>query len=62
MIARTRRRIWVTDAVERQLGPGWRTDIASFHKGGEHWRAHVIARRGSETRELDIGDEPPPAK
>jgi hypothetical protein len=48
----------VDAAVEKKLGPGWQVNISAFMKGPQHWKAHVVARKGKEVRELDLSDDP----
>lgn len=46
-------------AAKQQLGEGWEFQVTQFNSNNGGWRAHVIARRGSDIRELDVGDPPP---
>lgn len=52
---------WTAPAVEaahRQLGDDWQVQVTTYRSGPSGWKAHVIARRGDEVKELDVGSEP----
>jgi hypothetical protein len=41
-----------------QLGEGYDVSVTSINSSSHHWRAHIVARRGSEVKELDLTDLP----
>jgi hypothetical protein len=47
------------EAARRQLGDGYAYQVTSFNVNGKAWRAHVVAWRGDEVKQLDVGDPPP---
>jgi hypothetical protein len=44
--------------AHRQLGNDWDVSVTSYQSGSRGWRAHVVARRAGEVRELDVGSAP----
>ena len=46
-------------AVEQRLGAGWQVELVRMSTTPRGWSAHVIAQRGDEVRELDVGAPPP---
>ena len=48
---------WTAPAVaaaQAQLGPGWEISVRTINSSSSGWRAHVVARRGGEIKELDV--------
>lgn len=41
--------------AHRRLGDDWAIQVTSYHWGPAAWKAHVVARRGDQVQELDVG-------
>jgi hypothetical protein len=46
-------------AAKQQLGDGWEIRVTQLNANNNAWRAHVVARKGSDIRELDVGEPAP---
>ncbi|HEY2748999.1 MAG TPA: hypothetical protein VGL86_30470 [Polyangia bacterium] len=47
----------VLTTANAQLGPGWQIAVQSMYRSPSGWKAHVVARRGGEVKELDLAGE-----